>query len=638
MVLSLILICCQIEAIAQQKYSTDSKKAITLFEEGLRFYDAKRNAEAEERFLKAIKADEKFIEAHILLGDVYYDMGKATEGIAMYKRVVEIDDEFFTNTYNQLAQMELSIGAYDDAVDHFTRYINKKRVNPKLKEKAEFLLRNAVFGAAAVKKPVPFIPTSLGPEVNSPEFEYFPVLTADGSTLVFTRNRRREVGMDYQEDFYISFLKENGEWGTAMNLGDPINTEDNEGAQTMTADGQQLFFTGCNKKGGFGSCDIYRSIREGRSWSRPENLGPPVNTEKWESQSSVSSDGKTLYFSSSRAGGKGGADIWVTHLAPNGTWTEPRNLGDSINTGHYEETPFIHSDGRTLYFTSNGHAGMGGKDIYMSRLDDRGVWSTPKNIGYPINTWKDEMGLFVEASGKLAYFASDREGGQGNLDIYSFPLYEEARPIPVTYVKGIVKDRSSKRPLGAKFELIDLSTAKAVIVSTSDKVTGDFLVCLPVDRDYALNVSKDGYLFYSANFSLKDRATNSKPYAMNVELQPIEFGKSVVLKNIFFATASFDLKPESTAELEKLYEFLKSNPSIYIEIGGHTDNVGKREDNQLLSENRSKAVFDFLVAKGIDAIRMKYKGYADTVPIDTNDTAEGRANNRRTEFTVKDKK
>lgn len=625
------------EAIAQQKYSIESKKAISLFEEGLRFYDAKRNAEAEERFLKAIKVDEKFIEAHILLGDVYFDRGKATEGIAMYKRVVEIDDEFFTNTYNQLAQMELSVGAYDDAVVHFSKYINKKRVNPKLKEKAEFLLRNAVFGAAAIKQPVPFVPTSLGPEVNSTEFEYFPVLTADGSTLVFTRNGRREVGMDYQEDFYISFLKENGEWGTAMNLGDPINTDDNEGAQTMTADGQQLFFTGCNRKGGFGSCDIYRSLREGRSWSRPENLGPPVNSEKWESQPSVSSDGKTLYFSSSRAGGKGGADIWVTHLAPNGTWTEPRNLGDSINTGNYEETPFIHSDGRTLYFTSNGHAGMGGKDIYMSRMDDNGVWSTPKNLGYPINTWKDEMGLFVEASGKLAYFSSDREGGQGNLDIYSFPLYEAARPIPVTYVKGIVKDRSSKKPLGAKFELIDLSTAKAVIVSTSDKITGDFLVCLPVDRDYALNVSKDGYLFYSANFSLKNRAPDSKPFVMNVELQPIEFGKTVVLKNIFFETASFDLKPESTAELEKLNEFMKSNPFIYIEIGGHTDNVGKREDNQVLSENRSKAVFDFLVSKGIEAMRMKYKGYADIVPIDTNDTAEGRANNRRTEFTVKER-
>jgi len=637
-ILVILFICFSFSAFGQSKYSIESKKAIGIFEEGLRFYDNKLNTEAEERFLKAIKIEPKFIEAHILLGDVYFDMGKPLDGIELYKKVVEIDDEFFSNTYNQLAQMQMSIGDYDNAVINYTKYIAKKRVNPKLKEKAELQLQNAKFGAIARKSPVPFEPKNLGANVNTADFEYFPVLTADGLTLVCTRNKRRDEGADYQEDFYISFLKNDGEWGLAMNLGNPINTDDNEGAQTMTADGQQLFFTGCNRRGGMGSCDIYRSFREGRSWSTPENLGPPVNSDKWESQPSISSDGKTLYFSSNRAGGKGGADIFVTHLAPNGEWTEPRNLGDSINTAGYEETPFIHADGRTLYFTSNGHVGMGGKDIYMSRLDEKGIWSTPKNLGYPINTWKDEMGLFVDASGKLAYFGSDRDGGFGKLDIYAFELYQDARPIPVTYVKGIVKDLPSKRPLGAKFELIDLSTSKTVIESQSDKITGDFLVCLPVDRDYALNVSKDGYLFYSANFSLQGRAPDSKPFIMNVELQPIEFGKKVVLKNIFFETASYDLKPESTAELEKLVSFLKENPTIHIEIGGHTDNMGNRADNQVLSENRAKAVNDYLLTKGIVPARTEYKGYADTVPIDTNDTVEGRANNRRTEFTVKAKK
>lgn len=637
-ILVILFICFSFSAFGQSKYSIESKKAIGIFEEGLRFYDNKLNTEAEERFLKAIKIEPKFIEAHILLGDVYFDIGKPLDGIELYKKVVEIDDEFFSNTYNQLAQMQMSIGDYDNAVINYRKYIAKKRVNPKLKEKAELQLHNAEFGAIARKSPVPFEPKNLGANVNTADFEYFPVLTADGLTLVCTRNKRRDEGADYQEDFYISFLKNDGEWGLAMNLGNPINTDDNEGAQTMTADGQQLFFTGCNRRGGMGSCDIYRSFREGRSWSTPENLGPPVNSDKWESQPSISSDGKTLYFSSNRAGGKGGADIFVTHLAPNGEWTEPRNLGDSINTAGYEETPFIHADGRTLYFTSNGHVSMGGKDIYMSRLDEKGIWSTPKNLGYPINTWKDEMGLFVDASGKLAYFGSDRDGGFGKLDIYAFELYQDARPIPVTYVKGIVKDLPSKRPLGAKFELIDLSTSKTVIESQSDKITGDFLVCLPVDRDYALNVSKDGYLFYSANFSLQGRAPDSKPFIMNVELQPIEFGKKVVLKNIFFETASYDLKPESTAELEKLVSFLKENPTIHIEIGGHTDNMGNRADNQVLSENRAKAVNDYLLAKGMASVRTEYKGYADTVPIDTNDTVEGRANNRRTEFTVKAKK
>lgn len=624
-------------AHAQMKYSTSSSKAIKQFEEGLRYYDNKMNNEAEDRFLKAIKADGRFIEAHIMLGDVYFDQGRKQEAIGMYKKVVEIDDSFFANTYFQLAQMQMATGEYAEAMVHLNKFLERKRINPQTRAKAEMQLRNSEFGAWAVENPVPFSPKNMGPNVNSPDFEYFPVLTADGQTLVFTRNKRRSQGTDYQEDFYISLLDREGEWGLAMNLGDPINTDDNEGAQTMTADGQQLFFTGCNRRGGMGSCDIYRSVREGRSWSRPENLGPPVNSNKWESQPSVSSDGKTLYFASNRAGGKGGSDIWVTHLAPNGVWTEPRNLGDSINTEGAEETPFIHPDGRTLYFTSNGHVGLGGKDIYVVRMKEDGSWGTPKNLGYPINTWQDEMGLFVDASGALAYFASDREGGFGNLDIYSFPLYEEARPIPVTYVKGIVKDMNTKRPLGARFELIDLSTSKTVIESRSDRVTGDFLVCLPVDRDYALNVSKDGYLFYSENFSLKERASVNKPFTMNVELQPIEFGKTVVLRNIFFETASFDLKSESTAELEKLLAFMNENPKIAIEIGGHTDNIGQRSDNQTLSENRARAVFEYLKGKGIDAARMEFKGYADTVPIDTNDTVEGRAKNRRTEFTVRER-
>lgn len=636
-ILLLMAVLAGFQASAQREYSTKSKKAIKHFEEALRYYNSRNNRAALEYLEKALKADDEFVEAYTVSADCYNDLGLLDEAIVNYKKVVELDPDFMATTFKQLADVQFRTGDYEGAIPNYEIFLTKKRVNPKLKEMASRYLENARFGAVEKKNAVPFEPVNLGENVNTDAYEYFPVLTADEQTLVFTRNKRRSAGMDYQEDFYVSF-SDQGVWTPAMNLGEPINTDDNEGAQTITADGKQLFFIGCNRKTGMGSCDIYRSLRNGRRWAKPENLGSPVNSSKWESQPSISSDGKTLYFVSNRNGGEGGMDIYVTHLAPNGEWTTPRNLGDVINTPFSEETPFIHPDGKTLYFTSNGHVGFGEKDIYMTRKDSLGNWGTPKNLGYPINTWNDEQGLFVAASGENAYFSSDRDGGFGKLDLYSFKLYEDARPDKVTYVKGKVKDKITGKPLAAKFELIDLVTSEVVIESGSDPINGTFLVTLPVDHEYALNVSKDDYLFYSEHFSLNKDYDLSKPHRMDVEMQPIKYGERVVLKNIFFETASYDLLPESRVELDKLVDFMKNNPTINIEIGGHTDNVGKPEDNQLLSENRSKSVRAYLIEHAIASDRIQFKGYGEEQPIDTNDTPEGRANNRRTEFKVVDGK
>lgn len=621
------------DAFGQKYYTTKSKKAIKHFEEAIRFYHSKRSIEAVQLLGKAIKADNNFIEAHILSGDCFADLNEPEKAIVEYQKVVDIDPDYFVNSYKQLADAQYLSGRYKDAIPNYRTYLSKKSIDPGIKEDAERSLTNSEFGVKAMESPVPFIPVNLGESVNTDQFEYFPVLTADEQILVFTRNQRRTGAMDYQEDFYVSSATEVG-WGEAQNIGAPINTDDNEGAQSITADGSQLFFIGCNRKGGKGSCDIYFAHREGKDWGRPVNLGSPVNTSKWESQPSISSDGKTLYFASKRAGGMGGPDIYVTHLAPNGEWTVPRNLGEPINTGSAEETPFIHPDGRTLYFTSDGHVGMGQKDIYITRKDRYGNWTEPKNLGYPINTWKEEMGLFVAASGETAYFSSDREEGYGKLDIYAFPLYREVRPAKVTYVKGKVRDKVFGKPLGARIQLIDLATSEVVIESSSDRITGKFLVTLPSGHDYALNVSKEGFLFHSEHFSLSDDKNTTEPLRLDVELQPIKYGEKVVLKNIFFETASFALLPESEVELNKLVEFLTNNPSIEIEIGGHTDNVGKPEDNQRLSENRARAVSEYLTAHEVARKRLQYKGYGETQPIDSNGTAKGRAINRRTEFKV----
>ncbi len=332
--------------------------------------------------------------------------------------------------------------------------------------------------------------------------------------------------------------------------------------------------------------------------------------------------------------GKHMGDIWYSVLQPDNKWGTPVMLGPKINTPQREEAVYIHPDNQTLYFASDGHVGMGGLDLYMCKRQANGEWGEPINLGYPINTFNDESGILVSGSGEIAYIGSDREGGKGGLDIWQFPLPTELQPEKITYYKGKVYDARSKKPLAATFELINLDNATTIASSISNSFSGEFLMPLNVKNNYALNVAKEGYLFYSENFSLKEQPDSRKPFLKDVPLQPIDTGMIVELKNVFFETAKYDLKPESKVELDKLVAFLKSNPTLRIELSGHTDNVGEKKSNLLLSQNRAKAVHDYLIKGGIDAKRLTYKGYGDTRPKVLNDTPENRALNRRTEFKV----
>lgn len=623
------------------KYASSSKKAIKHFEAAKLFYESKENADAEEELKKALAVDPNFADAYILLGYIYYDLKEYKPSIEAFKKVIAIDPEFYPNIYFTLASVQIGIGLYEDAYPNFRKFLTYEKLNPELVKNARQDIKNCEFALTALKNPVPFHPVNLGSQVNSAEHEYFPAITADEKTLLFTRNRRDENSMKgTQEDFYIS-VKENNIWGAAYNMGSPINTPYNEGAPTLSADGQVLIFTACEVLGsygpsrqGYGSCDIFYSKLNGEKWNKPMNLGAPVNTPSWETQPSFSSDGKTLYFISSRAGGIGQADIWMCTLSEAGGWSAPVNLGMKINTPEKEESVFIHPDNQTLYFSSNGHPGMGGLDIYVARKNEKGEWGDAVNLGYPINTYGEENSLLVGAKGDIAYFASDKEGGLGGLDIYSFELPPGIRPQLVTYMKGKVFDNESKKPLEAVFELIDLETGKVAVESYSNPGTGEFLVSLPVNKNYALNVSKGGYLFYSENFSLKETGTSAKPTHKDVPLQPIKEGEKVILKNVFFATASAELEKESKAELGKLVKFLEKNPTIKIEIGGHTDNVGDKKSNIILSENRCKSVYNYLIQYKISPERLTIKGFGDAQPVADNKTPEGRALNRRTEFMV----
>lgn len=621
-----------------QPLSTKSGKAKNAYNKAMTLLDMRQNEACIQELDKAIIADPNFIEAYIVKGDAATELGKYDVAEKAYQMAIDIKDDFFIANYFSIAYVQYYQGKYESAKINFTKYLAASNEQYKTRKKAEDLIAVCNFAIEAMKHPVPFNPENLGDSINTAEDEYLPTLTADEQTLIITRRQpadrnTADPNAKLEEDFYIS-VRKNGQWSKAKNMGTPINTHGNEGAQCISADGQWLFFTACNREDGSGSCDLYFSYKAGNRWSVPVNMGSAVNSNKWDSQPSISSDGKTLYFASGRSGGNGNMDIWYTTLNNDNTWGVPVNIGKTINTDGNEMSPFIHPDNQTLYFTSDRHPGMGGSDIFYTRRLADGSWGKPVNIGYPINTVGDESSLIVSAKGDMAYFASTKLKGKGKFDLYGFELYEEARPTTVTYMKGKVYDKETNKRLAAKFDLIDLDTKVTVMQSTSNEGNGEFLVCLPANKNYALNVSKNGYLFFSENFSLKDNNNKTAPFLMDVPLLPIKVGEKVVLKNIFFETGSFDLKKESMVELDKLKSFLTVNKAMKVEISGHTDNVGDDKFNQKLSENRAKSVFNYLIANGIAAERLSYKGYGEIQPIDDNKMEKGKANNRRTEFKI----
>ncbi|MBN8703452.1 MAG: PD40 domain-containing protein [Bacteroidetes bacterium] len=619
------------------KYSTTSSKAIKYYESATKYFDARDNEKTISEAYKAIEKDPNFMEPYYLIADAYVDSRKLDKALELYERSFGVNPNYYPNAYYTAGAIAINMGQYEKCKLFLEKFLKFPNVNEVFKGTSEKYLLDCDFAIQAMRSPVPFNPINLEGAINTIDHEYFPSITADGKTFLFTRNLKDATApAGYQEDFFVSKKNESG-WQQALPIGTPINTLDNEGAPTISADGQILIFAACNRPDGAGSCDLYFSRKVGEKWTKPMNMGAPINTRNWETQPCFSSDGKTLYFvrgTVTREGIKN-QDIYVCELKADGTWSTPLSLGATINSPEREESVFIHPDNQTLYFASNGHPGMGGMDIYVSRKLADGKWSTPINLGYPINTYSDENSLLVGPDGKLAYFASGREGGKGGLDLYQFELYDKIRPENLTYVKGKVFDSRTKKPVSALFELVDLSTSKIVLESESNMGNGEFLVCLTANKNYALNVSKNGYLFYSENFSLKDvMADISKPFQMDVPLQPIDTGMSVELKNVFFETGKFDLKPESVVELDKLVAFMNRNKNLKIEISGHTDNVGDKKANQQLSENRAKSVSEYLVKKAVDSTRIIYKGYGDAKPKVDNNSDSNRAKNRRTEFKI----
>jgi outer membrane protein OmpA-like peptidoglycan-associated protein/tetratricopeptide (TPR) repeat protein len=600
----------KVNAKAREVYTGAYEKAV------------ERNYTASLKLLEeALRMEPKFVEVYLSRAGVYAEMKNYQQSVNDFETGFKMDS-VFSATYLLPYSISLAgTGQFEKALVAVKDFLNTPQLNEQSIKAGNY--RRSVYEFAAGN--YVFKPEKLGDSINSKALEYYPSLTIDGKKMIFTRRENED------EDFYESnFI--NGKWSKAVPVGGKINTNLNEGAQNISQDGQWLIFTGCGYPEGQGSCDLYIAYKtKNGGWTEPENLGAIINTDFWETSPTLSPDKKDLYFSSSQPGGYGGSDIWVTHRR-NGKWSRAENLGPDVNTRADEACPFIHADNRTLYFNSNGHMGYGMTDLFLSKKINDSTWSEPENLGYPINTIDDEGSLIVASDGKSAYYASDRTDSKGGLDLYSFQLREDIRAARTLWVKGRVYDKKTSQGLPSSIELTDVDSRNVISRLQTDE-EGNYLVTLPEGKDYAFNVNRKGYLFYSDNFSLLKNTPDSF-FIVDIPLQPIEAGASIVLKNIFFDVKKFELKTASVSELEKVVSLLNENPKLMIQISGHTDNVGSDADNLTLSLNRAKAVTAYLTGKGIVGKRLTYKGYGATKPIASNDTEQGKALNRRTELNV----
>ncbi len=607
-----------------------SPKVAALNESAYAAAEEGRYRDALAQLNEAISLDARFVDGYLSRAGIYANMRKYDSSVADFGKSMFLDS-LYASVYLLPYSISLAgTGQFERALQVVNRFLETPRLNDRSKQAAEYRKSSYSFALAyAQAHPAGsyvFAPRNLGDSINTPYPEYYPSLTIDGKKLVFTRRLKQD------EDFYESDGV-NGNWSKAKPLSGRVNTNFNEGAQNISQDGEWIIFTGCNYPEGQGSCDLYISYKTKTGWSEAENLGPLVNTDFWESAPSLSPDKRDLYFSSNQAGGYGGKDIWVSHRTPQGRWSRPENLGPTVNTAGDESCPFMYTDNQTLFFNSNGHPGYGSTDLYFSRKQGDSAWAEPVNLGYPVNTIDDEGSLVVAADGKTAYYAGEGQDSRGALDLYSFELREDIRPPRTLWVKGQVTDARTRIGLPSSVELTDINSNRVISRVQTDE-DGHYLTTLPVGRDYAFNVNRKGYLFFSENYTLSGVPTDTA-FTVDIALQPLEPGASVVLRNIFFDSKKTELKPASLAELNRVVQLMTDNPHLKLQITGHTDNVGKPQDNQTLSHARALAVVNYLLAsRQIARDRLQYKGMGATRPIAGNDTEAGKARNRRTEMSV----
>lgn len=630
----IVLISITINVLAQApSLCTKNKKAIELYTEADNYRVRGQFKQAFDLLNQAIQKDKNFCEAYYRMALVHYgtkDLKKAIEwmnkGLALTS-----DPKKQKIFWYDLAEFHLQLGDYANAKKFATQFLAEEKINKQKIESATLWLKTSEFGLTGQKIAAEYQPKILSDTVNCFLMQYFPVLTADEQQLFFTRRNGKTV--NDTEDLVVSTKDSRGRWSKPVSVSPNINTIENEGTCTVSADGRQLIFTSCRGRKGFGGCDLFMSTKQGDAWSEPVNLGPGINSSYWESQPALSADGRVLYFASERKGGRGGKDIYVSYKNEKGEWSRAEILPPLINTPKDDLSPFIHANGRTLFFASNGRIGFGGYDIYVAELIDN-TWTEPKNFGAPVNNFEDQFSLFISADGKTGYYSHERDRDENTGRIYEIKI-PEAQQVAhrSNYVKGIVLDAENGNPIKARIELMDLKKNELVSIVASDSLNGKYLMVLTHGSDYGLFVSAQGYLYKSFNFNY-EQANLLQPITIDIELQRAKSGATVVLNNIFFDYNKFDLKAESVVELEKVLRFLSENQKIKIEVSGHTDNQGNEENNLLLSQKRAASVSAYLTEKGIAMNRIKTLGLGSKKPIVDNATEENRKVNRRIEFRI----
>jgi len=618
-------------AFAQTPRQSTNQKALKKYNEALVALEDNRSAEGIALLGTALQIDSNFIDAYLSLAGALGNTKQYKKAVTVYDRARLKDSIYFTPYLLPYAINLAGLGQFEEALTAIRNFLTLDGLSGRSIKAAQYRKKTFEFAVSSSQKnknaSYVFAPKNLGDSVNSSSSEYYPSVTVTDDALVFTRRTGNA-----REDFLLSAITNKDSFNKAAPLDGDINLEPRKGAITVSQDGDWLFFAADIAGAGIGDFDIYKSVYTPSGWSEQENLGDSINTDFWESSPAISPDKRALYFSSTRPGGYGGADLYVSYLKPNGRWTEAVNMGPTINTAGDEMAPFIHADNQTLYFTSDGLPGYGGSDLFVLKKLPNGQWGIPENMGYPINTIENEGSLAVAADGYTAYYASDREDSRGGLDIYSFTLPTHARPFKTIYVKGVVTDLISKKGLPANLELTDNASGTLINKVQTDEL-GHYFITLPEGKDYTFTVNRKGYLFYSSAYALSGAAPDST-YVKNIALEPIKLATSFVFTQVLFDNNSFALLPASLPELNKLVQILEENPSMHIQISGYTDNIGKASDNLILSTNRAKSIVNYLSGKGIATERLSYKGFGSDNPIATNETPEGRALNRRTSFTI----